>query len=399
MSPIVASRQKQRFTWKSFVLTIGVGVRAACAVGGVAMLCGCGDKDDAAQAQTTGQAQAPSATKGAAPGAQPAQGMHGKGKMPGGEGAPGGMEAPATAIAAQPALRDTVRSYYVSTATLEAEKVAQILARVEGPIAAIHCEEGDDVRAGATLLEIDDGPYRIRHHRSETSLATEQQSYDRSKGMHEREMVSDGDLELAESKFQLAAADRDLAALELSYTKIAAPFAGKITRRLVNVGQTGTSARRSSRSRTSGRCWRACTCRRRRSESSRGAARRGCARRERRKTLGRAREAGEPGRRCEHRHVKVTVEVTDFPPDTRPGDFVQVRIVTGAPGRAAGSEPRDLRGSGRATSSSLRPTASRRAASVRSASSTRRTPRSPAGVEAGELVVVKGQRSLATARP
>mgnify|MGYP002065251484 CR=1 FL=1 len=86
---------------------------------------------------------------------------------PGGTG--GGQAIP---VAVEPATVGSIASYYKATATLEAEKQAEVLARVTGIVAALAAEEGDQVAKGATLLTIGNDEYRLRLERTGQS-ATE----------------------------------------------------------------------------------------------------------------------------------------------------------------------------------------------------------------------------------
>lgn len=75
---------------------------------------------------------------------------------------PAGPKEPPTLVAVEPASRGTVIARYTTTATLEAENRAQVLARTEGVVQCLVHEEGDVVGADAELLHMEDDAARLR---------------------------------------------------------------------------------------------------------------------------------------------------------------------------------------------------------------------------------------------
>jgi len=142
----------------------------------------------------------------------PAAGAHAKGQRP---------AQPAIPVAVTRVVSGSISSYYRATATLEAEKEAQILARVTGVVETILAEEGDQVTAGDPLLKVDNDEYRYRLEQAAASTANEEYQAVRS--------------ELASAE-----ANEGLARLALSHTTVTAPFSGRVTGRLVDVGQNLT---------------------------------------------------------------------------------------------------------------------------------------------------------------
>jgi membrane fusion protein (multidrug efflux system) len=179
--------------------------------------------------------------------------LTGCGKKGNGQGAPGqgnaaraagangnGAKAPAqpaVPVAVDPARVGPIASYYTATATLEAEKEAEILARVTGIIESLGCEEGDVVSKGHALLQIEAGEYRLRLQQAEATKASLLDRHNRLKGMFDQQAVSAQDFEAATNDLKSAEAAEELARLDLSYTSVRAPFTGRIVRRLVDVGQ------------------------------------------------------------------------------------------------------------------------------------------------------------------
>ncbi len=177
---------------------------------------GCGKEDGPVKGPGQGQAQG-----------RPAGGQRGR----------GGEPRPAIPVAVQPATQGAIASYYKATATLEAEKEAQVLARASGLVEAIAVEEGDFVVAGAPLLTIDNDEYRLRLKQAEARTANLRSKFNRLEAMIAEELSTQEEFEAARSELASAEADESLARLSLSYTMVRAPFTGRITSRLVNLGQ------------------------------------------------------------------------------------------------------------------------------------------------------------------
>jgi membrane fusion protein, multidrug efflux system len=136
-------------------------------------------------------------------------------------------------------LRD-MPAYLTSTATLEPDKEADILAKASGELKSIRVEEGDWVREGAVLANLDGGAQDAALEEVAARVKGLQLELDRMAALHEQSLASNRDLESAETAFAQAEAQRKSFELELAYTTIRAPFAGRVTRRLIDVGQNVT---------------------------------------------------------------------------------------------------------------------------------------------------------------
>jgi membrane fusion protein (multidrug efflux system) len=159
----------------------------------------------------------------------------------GGAGPPGGAgqrpQQPPIPVAVAKAEVGSISSFYAATATLAAEKEAQILARVAGVVKTLNCEEGDLVSAGQSLLAIDNDEYRFRLAQAEANTADLRSRFERLEEMQKRDLVSAEEFETLKNDLKSAEAEEGLARLTLSYTNVKAPFNGAVVNRLVDVGQ------------------------------------------------------------------------------------------------------------------------------------------------------------------
>lgn len=130
----------------------------------------------------------------------------------------------------------TAASYYVTTATLEPSSDAKINARTSGVVRKILHEEGDDVKAGAVLLLLEDDDQKLRLKQAQQKLDSAKREFNRLNRMKKSGAVSPIDWEAANNTYLSAATDKELADLALSYTRISAPFDGRIVWRDVDLG-------------------------------------------------------------------------------------------------------------------------------------------------------------------
>ncbi len=309
---------------------------------------------------------------------------------------------PAIPVAVTSSFSGSISSYYRATATLEAEKEAQILARVTGVVESILAEEGDLVAVGAPLLKVDNDEYRFRLEQAAATTVNLRSRFDRMEQMKQEELVTEEEFQAVRSELASAEAAEGLARLSLSYTTVTAPFGGRVTGRLVDLGQNLTSgdpvmvmadfdpllARVHVPSREFNKL--------QQNQAvnlvldSSGA-----------KLEGRIKLIS-PIIDPTSGTIKITIEVPGYPAGTRPGDFAQVQIVT---------EKRDdvvlvpriavLTDKGETVVYTLaegeEPTAERRVVEVGFTDDDHA--QILTGLASGDQVVVKGQRSLKNGSP
>lgn len=240
----------------------------------------------------------------------------------------GAPERPPAPVATQVAAKGSIASYYVTTATLEAERTAPVLARVEGVVRAIEREEGDAVAQGGVLARLEGEDYQYRLDQAAARTAQLRGQHERLKAMLQKELVTAEEFETVKHDLEAAEAEENLARLTLSRAVVRAPFAGRVVRRAVDVGQpapVGTVlfeladmdpllARVYVPSKEFKRLAQDQTVELALDGS--GA-----------QLEGRIRLVS-PVIDPSSGTIKVTVEIPTYPPHTRPGDFAQVSIVT-----------------------------------------------------------------------
>ena len=312
-------------------------------------------------------------------------------------GAAGGRDRsqdPPTSVAVERVAHGTVVARYNTTATLEAENRAQVLARAQGVVEKILREEGDRVRDGQELLQLEDDEARLRLQQAEVALKEQRSIFARQEASFRQEVVSAAEFDLARANVEKAEVERDLAAYTLSQTHVRAPFDGTVTQRLVEVGQsvsTGTPL-----------FWVASfdplLARIHVPAKEMGSLRVGqkveLVLDSTAKRLTGVVRLISPVIDPNSGTVKVTVHVTGYPDGTRPGDFAQVHVVTQQRDdvlRVPNVAVFEDRGE-QVVYVAQDSVAHRRVVEVGFIDDTHTEISS--GLEAGESIVVKGQRSL-----
>ncbi len=136
------------------------------------------------------------------------------------------------------------------TGQTEAFKSVEVRARVTGYLEQVNFQDGTEVAEGAVLFNIDARPYQAQVDKTEATVAQNEARLNRlnldlqrttvlrSKGVLTQEDFDKvtGDRAEAEATLRAARADLERARLDLEFTRVRAPISGRISRKLLDIG-------------------------------------------------------------------------------------------------------------------------------------------------------------------
>ncbi|WP_338911341.1 MdtA/MuxA family multidrug efflux RND transporter periplasmic adaptor subunit [Serratia marcescens] len=189
-------------------------------------------------------------TAGTTPGAHQAAGKTGAGRAAGGR-----RGAPMSPVQAATATQQSVPRYLSGLGTATAANTVTVTSRVDGQLMAIHFTEGQQVKAGDLLAEIDPRPFQVQLTQAQGQLAKDQatlanarRDLARYQQLVKTNLVSRQELDTQASLVQQTEgaikADQgavDSAKLQITYSRITAPIDGRVGLKLVDVGNYVTS--------------------------------------------------------------------------------------------------------------------------------------------------------------
>ncbi len=131
---------------------------------------------------------------------------------------------------------EPVLDYIDLTGTVAPSRSVDLVARVTGYLESANFEEGTWVEEGRTLFSIEPDSYEQQLALAKASLLRAKSEYDRQVGLLKQNATSEASVERWLSERDKASADVEIAKLNLSYTRVAAPFSGIIGKRQVDPG-------------------------------------------------------------------------------------------------------------------------------------------------------------------
>jgi RND family efflux transporter MFP subunit len=147
-------------------------------------------------------------------------------------------------------IQKDVNLYYDFTGTVAPIEQVEIRARVEGFLDRVAFQASDNVEQGQVLFEIEPETYQVKVQQAQATLAAAQAEEKRADADYQRvkkaaltDAVSQQQVDLAAAQLlqaeasvkqaQAALADAEL---QLTYTRVTTPIAGRVSRRLVDPG-------------------------------------------------------------------------------------------------------------------------------------------------------------------
>ncbi len=131
-----------------------------------------------------------------------------------------------------------ISAYITATANLVAEQEVQILAEAEGKVIELLVEEGSAVTKGQKLFQIEREASAIAVEKADLGLRNSSANLERAELLWQQKLLSTQERDKARFDRDLARSSLTEARYRLQKTDVVAPFAGRITVRKAQLGQT-----------------------------------------------------------------------------------------------------------------------------------------------------------------
>jgi len=129
-----------------------------------------------------------------------------------------------------------ISNTYRTTAVLEARAESKVTNKVTGMIEKVLVEEGMYVAKGQVLAEIDSESYQLEYERTTIDLNSVTAEFNRSQPIDGKQLISVKDLEKLEFTVQNRTNQQKVAQIKVRDSKVRAPIAGVIAKRMVKEG-------------------------------------------------------------------------------------------------------------------------------------------------------------------
>jgi HlyD family secretion protein len=134
--------------------------------------------------------------------------------------------------------RGEIVSMVTASGELRAKSQIDISAEMIGRIKRVHYTEGDYVKKGALVIELDDVKADANRKLAQAQLKQAEQAYDRGMQLFQKELISQESFEKIELSYETARAQYEQAHDTYRKTRIYAPISGKIMKLNVEEGET-----------------------------------------------------------------------------------------------------------------------------------------------------------------
>ncbi len=122
------------------------------------------------------------------------------------------------------------------TGRFEAAKRVEIRSRISGYLQSVQFKDGQIVKQGQTLFIIDQRPLKIALTKAQARYDLAAKEYARAKGLRAGNVISQQSLERISAVYIEAQSALEEAKLELDFSEIKSPIAGRVSRHMVDVG-------------------------------------------------------------------------------------------------------------------------------------------------------------------